>query len=75
MFPWQTTGVAYQKRDARKEHPFHAYTLSAMETYRAIERSRPFLSDRESLRISHVPISLREFRGGREIPWGKLTRE
>lgn len=71
-FPWQYAGVAYTPRDARHYLPQGSHTLTAIETYRAIERSKPLLRD-DSLKVRVLPLSLREFENGKDIPWDKVS--
>lgn len=70
--PWMTCGTAYPAREARHHNPIGSFTLTAIETYKAIERSRPLLRD-DSLKVKVLPISRKEFEKGKDISWNKVS--
>ena len=55
------SGAFTPRRDIRHTLPHGGYTLNAAETHSAIDRSRPFIVDRESLHVKQVPITQAQF--------------
>ena len=70
-FPWQDCGAFYPKRDGRNHLPIGGYSFSATETYAAKARSRPFLVDRESLKVTTVPVTREQFEV-QGVPWDQV---